>query len=614
MTLAHRRHAPTLVVALAVVLLAGWGPFAGRAAAEGTEGGGATWRLEQPAAPPAPPGVQGSSIPVGLGKIGAIEFWAPNRGLLITAGNPPTIPPGVWAYNGVEWHELATVCGASDGRIAWAGPDEFWTISDGRPGQVGESGGAEPPPLQDNTLCHFSGGQVVASYAHPAFQADSYQTLHAAACLSASDCWFAGDQLPEPQFGSFHLHWNGSSLQAEPYPAEGHAVHDMRAVEGHLVESVQLSTEDRASEPSSEPPVLHRINPEGVTPTFEPEPQEFIPLYAPGELSTELDFLHLSASEGALWGAAGPSVFRDTHEHGEGPTVVRRAEGVWKQLIGPNSNPSGKELFPHETVEAVAAEPATSSAWLALDSQADSINPSPVAAALVVRISAEAQLSEVQSLPSIQERAEGIGPKGAGAKLACPAPNDCWLATTQGWLFHLAPEGERTLPRDSDPAFTGPITNRPADLGLPQLPPDAPPVDNSGLVEAPPNFGTQIGNGEAATQARVAVPLLSGLHSRLVHGTTLELRFHLAAKARVRLLAKRRSRVVASTATHTFAAGSRKIMLRLDPRRWPTKLDLQTHPLAPLPTVSTNSSTIGTVSTGFFVLPGTPLSRAGSFP
>ncbi len=63
---------------------------------------GATWRLEQPTPPPAPAGVPGSSTPIGLGRVGDIEFWAPNRGLLITAGNPPTIPPGVWAYNGVR--------------------------------------------------------------------------------------------------------------------------------------------------------------------------------------------------------------------------------------------------------------------------------------------------------------------------------------------------------------------------------------------------------------------------------------------------------------------------------------------------------------------------------
>ena len=68
--------------------------------------------------------------------------------------------------------------------------------------------------------------------------------------------------------------------------------------------------------------------------------------------------------------------------------------------------------------------------------------------------------------------------------------------------------------------------------------------------------------------ARVKVPLLSRIRSRLVHGTTLELRFHLAAKARVRLLAKRRKRVVARTPMRTFAAGDRKLLLRLARQRW----------------------------------------------
>ena len=130
--------------------------------------GAATWELA-PQPPPQPPtGVAGSSTPIALGRIGDIEFWAPNRGLLITAGNPPTIPAGVWAYNGEAWHELANVCGASDGRIAWAGPDEFWTVSDGRPGQTVESAeNPEPPPLEDNTLCHFAGGQIVGSVRAP---------------------------------------------------------------------------------------------------------------------------------------------------------------------------------------------------------------------------------------------------------------------------------------------------------------------------------------------------------------------------------------------------------------------------------------------------------------
>ena len=72
-------------VLLSVVLLA---ILATAAHAEG-----ATWRLEQPLPPRSATGQQ-SPIPIGLGAVGDIEFWAPNRGVLITRGNPPTVPPG----------------------------------------------------------------------------------------------------------------------------------------------------------------------------------------------------------------------------------------------------------------------------------------------------------------------------------------------------------------------------------------------------------------------------------------------------------------------------------------------------------------------------------------
>ena len=44
-----------------------------------------------------------------------------------------------------------------------------------------------------------------------------------------------------------------------------------------------------------------------------------------------------------------------------------------------------------------------------------------------------------------------------------------------------------------------------------------------------------------------------------MHGTTLELRFHLAVKARVRLVAKRGKAVVARSPTRTFAGGNRRL-------------------------------------------------------
>src|ERR1700677_3714592 len=119
----------TLLLALLALTIA-CGSLAGSAQAAGSEAEG-EWRMEQPARPPAPVGLEEEEIakvPVGLGRIGDIAFWSPNRGALITAGNGSIIAPGGWVYNGAceagqcagGWHQLATVCGASDGRILHA--------------------------------------------------------------------------------------------------------------------------------------------------------------------------------------------------------------------------------------------------------------------------------------------------------------------------------------------------------------------------------------------------------------------------------------------------------------------------------------------------------------
>src|SRR5262249_48438530 len=85
------------------------------------------WHSEQPRE-------LGISVPVPPGVVGDIEFWAPNRGMLITAGND-AISAGLYAYDGTSWYPYSTVCGGHEGRIAWAGPNDFWTIADQQKGQ-----------------------------------------------------------------------------------------------------------------------------------------------------------------------------------------------------------------------------------------------------------------------------------------------------------------------------------------------------------------------------------------------------------------------------------------------------------------------------------------------
>jgi hypothetical protein len=615
------RRTPKLALLLAALAI-GAGVIAGAARAEGGDGE-ATWRLEQPLPPPL--GEAQSNVPIGLGKIGDIEFWAPNRGLLITAGNPPSIPPGVWAYNGVGWHELSNQCGASDGRIAWAGPDEFWTVSDGRPGQSTSEG---KPPLEDNTLCHFAGGQIVASYASLAFLPSSYQAMHGAACLGPEDCWFGGNPLPDGQTGAFHLHWDGHSLRAEAGP-QGHAVESMRPFAGAIYEGVQIQREDLLgeSEPPTEPSFIHEIEPAGVLPTFVSlfpvgpllpnEPR--LPIYASGETPEALDYPRLGADERALWAAIDPTPEPSESTLGE-VTILRDEAGEnWTQLIGPNTDPEaqnpftneGGESTKNELVQAIAAEPPTAEegsegtehAWLALASgeqkKAGARSPATVA-----RLSSTASVTERENLPSKEDVERGVGPKGYASKIACPAPHDCWMATSNGWLFHLAPEGERQLPQDTDPAFNGLISFRPEDQGVPQTLPDAPPEDNSGLLGELQREAPKPKEEKTHEETLITLPLLSRVHTKLVHGTTLELSFHLAAKARVRLLAERHRRVVAKTGWHTFDAGTRRLLLRLNRREWPTKLNLKTKLLGKLPTTSTRGPGNDTVSTGLFTLPG----------
>jgi hypothetical protein len=580
------------------VFALGAGPAVRGAVAEGA----ATWRLEQPAPPEPPVGVVGSGTPIGLGLVGDLQFWTANRGLLITAGNGNTVPPGLWAYNGEKWHLLSNVCGASDGRLAWAGPEEFWTVSDGRPGQAANPRTGLPAPQEDNTLCHFAHGEVVGSYAAPAFQANSYQPMHAAGCVSAADCWFAGDPLAEPENGeAFHLHWNGSSLTAEP-SRQGHVIEGLSAFEGRLFESVRLSTLDA---PSAEfetplPAALHVINPSGVSPIF--EPVLGLPLYSSEEFPEALDYLHVGADADSLWAAAGSVAEPPSGSTHARLTILRNSGGAWQQVLGPEAEPPS--AIAEDVVQSIAPEPGTEAAWVAVASRDDVANPT--ARATIAHVASDGSV-ETQTLPSAAESAEGIGPKGAAKAVACPAAEDCWMITTQGWLFHLAPEDRRRLPAaevDHSAAFAGEITFRPLDAGLPQVVPDAPPPDDSGLGERAAGKGFLV-EIPTTPEAKVKVPLVTSLHTKLVHGTTLELRFHLAVKARVKLLAKRKKRVVASTAQRTFAAGNRKLLLPLDRQRWPTKLDLQAHALAPLPEQSTRLPGNNTVGTGVLTLPGT---------
>ncbi len=238
-----------------------------------TDDGGAEWQVEQPAAAAAGRTGRGTvrSTPVSLGHIGDIEFYAPNRGAALITSRQRQHDPArrVVLQRRARGASSSNQCGASDGRIAWAGPDEFWTISDGRPGQA-LARGSERPPTEDNTLCHFAPGptgklEIVASYASQAVprRAPTRRCTRPRACRRPT-AGLGANRSAEPQVGAFQLHWNGHALEPEPYLPEGHAVRELSASPsaGACMRACSSSNSDRVEQVPRPPPLLTIIDPE----------------------------------------------------------------------------------------------------------------------------------------------------------------------------------------------------------------------------------------------------------------------------------------------------------------------------------------------------------------
>ncbi len=522
--------------------------------------GAAGWRSEQPS------GANGAPL---LGKVGDIECWSADRCLLITGGNSG-VAAGLFAYDGRGWYRYATVCGGAEGRIAWVGPDEFWTVSDQQKGQE-----TSERPAASISLCHFKGGQVLASYAKPIGRSDSYLKMNGAVCAGAADCWFAGERLPATvNQGAFHLHWDGSALTAVPSLTNaqpqiedpGRGVGALALHEGSLFESVAVRSGDtEAVAEAEEPSLLHRIEPGLANP--------FVPLFgaAPIEAGGEpVNPRSLAAAAltgvagGPLWAVAG-----SVENSATGRVVVLQVSGADQLTQLALSDPGGLLADAGERVEGAAAE-AGGPLWLGVRRQGEI---EELSSAHLVPVAADGSVGPEVVLPAGGEAQSGevLGPKGFAGPIACAGPGQCWMATSRGWLFHLGPDPNPSADPAARPA---PITTRPVDESLPAVPPIEPPEDVSGLDDEKPSEQEEI-PGIATPRTRREKPLYEFVGQRLVNGTMLELTFVLRKRSHVRLLASRGGRVVACSPRYTMGKGRRHVLLRLERRRWPTKLDLE---------------------------------------
>lgn len=534
-----RRGTKTLVAL--VVLFAATATAAPAAAAP-------IWRLEQPP-PPA-----GAPFKVPLGAPGDLSFWSPSRGLLTVAGNA-TIPRGIFSWNGRSWRQLATVCGGpgETARIAWAAPTEFWVVSE--PSQPRRGSGL--------ALCRFRDGQVVGSWSTRVDASDPFRMMMSATCNGPSDCWFGGvgsqDALGE-QIGAFHLHWNGSDLETV-YGPQGRGVTDMEFHAGGLFEStlVGRSPENRTdlvelAEPEPAPRLIHRI----TGGSFVNDP--FLPAPLPGVPADGTELLALDSDGVDLWAVGGGAASGPSAPEGGAvarpPLAARLVGGSFEELTL-----SGADFGPTDRLGDVAALPGSEDAYATVVPFGE--RRSTNSKAIVARIS-PGGATTVTRLP-----AAGAG-RGSAARIACPAPEECWMVTWAGWLFHYG-DGS-VLPEDTDPAFQGTIEFRPNEAAE-QFIPDKPPVDDSQLF-APPELERNPFAEAPKPKTKRLPPLLRKVRSRL-RGLTLTVSFLVTRKAKVALLAKRGGRTVARTPRRTLAPGRRQLVLELSRENYPTRLAFQ---------------------------------------
>jgi hypothetical protein len=536
-------------------------------AAPGTARGEATWRLEQPA-PPA-----GTPYKVPLGIPDDMEFYAPNEGLLSVEGNA-AVPAGLYFWNGRNWHQLATVCGGAGevSRIAWAGPDNFWVITEP----------SEPRSGSGLGLCHFEDGEVVGSYSTPFQSPEPFRPMDAAACDGPDDCWFAGIGSEDPSgqhIGAFHLHWDGTNLTSS-YQPQGRGVSGLAYFDGAFYESTLVGaqpgdTSDAVTLASPEPngPVLiHKL----VNETF--VDTSFVPYVKPGEPAEGVELLSAKADATNLWfsgggAASGPDAPREGSVPGSPVAVYYDEPFFVEDAIDP-------ALFGTEDrFVDIAPVPGTDMAWAA--DQPYSLRRSTTAKAKVVLVEPGGGAS-IDTLP-----VSGPG-RGSAQLVAATGPEEAWLATSAGWLFHYT--NGTVLPEDSDPSWAGTITVRPNE-SVEQFVADTPPPDDSELFAPPP-----VAVETKATEVPVAevIPALLKNVSVSRHGLTVTVSFQLARLADVQLVAKLHGKAIARTRDERLQAGRHSLSLRLQRKRWPSGLSFVTKELTkpkPVPATGAEGST-----------------------
>ena len=546
--------------------------------------------------------------------VSSMAFRAWNRGLAATSGGGRNNPFGVWLFNGSRWFPDPTFPGSGvcqGNTVLWAGKLDYWLIGTGQNGWA--------------PLCRFDGSNflwetlpmplaTVLRLGNPVTGLPAHGGITSGSCLAWDNCWFFGTD------GTV-LHWDGQTLTDvspdSPATWAGTTFTTAQLSAGAHGSPIGLATvgtsytfDVNAGIPlptrTSLPTQLFSFD--GTTPDGRRLAGNLLttaryraPLAAQAAGSsgdpygTDPVALSLDPS-GRGWLAANPAGWQVSNgvpflrpylDAPERSPLVPLATGPGS-ATGPNSScpawstESALNQFPHT----YPGLPPGSMLWT-------SISAFPGGESALAGGQTTSTLSDgsmVSEPVLVQANCEGTTtvtrfrvPPPEGSTTAIPADESGWVeavaanASNDGWAATSA--GTQT---------TGEVSYQPPELYrfTDGTPPDAPAGNDQ---ETRPNPSQQnppvyvykpppppkLPPPPVAAATKHLPPAVSGLRRRIVRGSgsfTLILTFKVHRHVVMGLDAYRHKQLIASTGLKSLRPPSAEFRLRLDPKRWPTKL------------------------------------------
>ena len=539
-------------------------------------------------------------------QVESMAFRAWNRGIaaLRPASASGTIAYGVWLYNGANWFPDPAFpgTGACPGStVLWAGKLDYWLI------------GSAAAPQQK--LCRFDGANLVweplslpattlARLPVDSFTGSPAGGITSGGCFAWNNCWFFGTD-------GIGVHWDGQAL-TDASTGGGNSPW----LEADFTGAV--ASTDPSGNPfglavtaagSSSQPAQAGGSPLPAQPDGSPPPQlygstggPFSPLVFSPPANAQpndpytTDLVAIAADPQAdVWVAGDPN---QRQQAGPAPLMRLTESGMPVSCTGYDANTfavnrtSGVQATSFRwTSLSVFGNDGTALAGVGYEQSGVSFiadETSDIEPALVLAACGQPPQVITFRIPDPRIADQATAPLipadngGNTAAVAAIASNDAWAATTPG-----------SLTVESSVGPTGVSVKPHLYLFTDGQPPDAPAGDDNEsrptlftldapvYVQAPPTVVQQTTTVTRTTKRRKTrkVKLKSAVysvHSKLQHATgrpfTLYIRFRVRRPVKLGIEALRGGKVVAFSGVKLFRGHSGTLALRLDPKRWPTRL------------------------------------------